>query len=82
MVEREEANAHRLPSDLYMPPHPTVNKCIKPKEGDWRNGSVVMVTNTVCFPRGPEFNSQQTLGGSQPSVAGSDALFWHLGTCR
>ncbi|EDL98661.1 rCG55033 [Rattus norvegicus] len=26
--------------------------------------------------RGPEFNSQQPHGGSQPSVRRSDALFW------
>jgi hypothetical protein len=25
------------------------------------------------------FNSQQPHGGSQPSVMGSDALFWHTG---
>jgi hypothetical protein len=40
----------------------------------WRHGSVVKSTD--CFSRGPEFNSQQTHGGSQPSVMGSDALFW------
>jgi hypothetical protein len=28
-----------------------------------------------CSSRGPEFNSQQQHGGSQPSVRGSDALF-------
>jgi hypothetical protein len=28
--------------------------------------------------RGPEFNSQQPHGGSQPSVMGSDAFFWRL----
>ena len=26
-----------------------------------------------------EFNFQQPHGGSQPSVMGSDALFWHTG---
>jgi len=26
--------------------------------------------------RDPKFNSQQPHGGSQPSVMGSDALFW------
>jgi len=26
---------------------------------------------------GPKFKSQQPRGGSQPSVMGSDALFWH-----
>ena len=42
--------------------------------GGWRNGSAVKSTN--CSPRGPEFNSQQPHGGSQPLVVGSDALFW------
>jgi hypothetical protein len=42
----------------------------------WRDGSVV--TNTVCSFRGPEFNSHQPHGGSQPSIMGSDALFWCL----
>jgi hypothetical protein len=41
---------------------------------DWRDGSVVK--NTDCSSRGPEFSSQQPQGGSQPSVMGSDALFW------
>jgi hypothetical protein len=31
---------------------------------------------TACSSRGSEFNSQQPHGGSQPSVMGSDALFW------
>ena len=40
----------------------------------WRDGSAVKSTD--CSSRGPEFNSQQPHGGSQPSVMGSDALFW------
>jgi hypothetical protein len=36
-----------------------------------------VVKSTGCSSRGPEFNSQQTHGGSQPLVMGSDALFWH-----
>jgi hypothetical protein len=36
------------------------------------------VKSTDCFPRGPEFNSQQPHGGSQPSLMGSDALFWYV----
>jgi hypothetical protein len=40
----------------------------------WWNGSAVKSTD--CSSRGPEFNSQQPHGGSQPSVIGSDALFW------
>jgi hypothetical protein len=31
---------------------------------------------TDCSSRGPEFNSQQPQGGSQPSVMGTDALLW------
>ena len=34
-----------------------------------------MVKSTDCSLRGPEFNSQQTHGDSQPSVMRSDALF-------
>jgi len=40
----------------------------------WRGGSVVKSTD--CSSRGPEFNSQQPHGGLQPSVMGSNALFW------
>jgi hypothetical protein len=40
----------------------------------WRDGSVVKSID--CSSRGPEFNSQQPHGGSQPSAVGSDALFW------
>jgi hypothetical protein len=32
--------------------------------------------STDCSSEGPEFKSQQPHGGSQPSVMGSDALFW------
>jgi hypothetical protein len=42
--------------------------------GCWRDNSVVKSTD--CSSRGPEFNFQQLHGGSQPSVMGSDALFW------
>jgi hypothetical protein len=44
------------------------------KEGGWRDSSVVR--NTGCSSRDPEFNFQQSHGGSQPSVMGSDVLFW------
>ena len=40
----------------------------------WRDGSVVK--STECSSRGSEFKSQQLHGGVQPSVMGSDALFW------
>jgi hypothetical protein len=36
----------------------------------WRDGSVVKSTD--CSLRGPEFNSQQLHGGSQPFVVESD----------
>ena len=36
----------------------------------WRDGSAVK--SAGCSSRGPEFNSQQPHGGSQPSVTGSD----------
>ena len=43
-------------------------------EGGWRDGSVVRSTD--CSSRGPEFNSQQPHGSSQPSVMGSDGLWY------
>jgi hypothetical protein len=42
--------------------------------GGWRGGSAVKSTD--CSSRGPGFNSQPPHGGSQPSLMGSDALFW------
>jgi len=47
---------------IWFPDHP----------GGWRDGSAVKSTD--CSSRGPEFNSQQPHGGSQPSVMGTDAL--------
>ena len=41
--------------------------------GGWRDGSAVKSID--CSSRGPEFNSQQPHGGSQPSVVESDAFF-------
>ncbi|CAO2614024.1 hypothetical protein LEMLEM_LOCUS16369, partial [Lemmus lemmus] len=32
---------------------------------------------TNCTSRGPEFNSQQPHGASQPSIIRSCAHFWH-----
>jgi hypothetical protein len=40
----------------------------------WRDDPAVKSTDYSS--RGPEFNSQQPHGGSQPSVMRSDALFW------
>ena len=42
----------------------------------WKDGSVVK--SAECSSRGPEFNAQQPHGGSQPSVMGSDAVFWSV----
>jgi hypothetical protein len=48
---------------------------IKIKSEDWRDGSV---EEHLSSPGGPEFNSQQQQGDSQPSVMGSDDFFWHV----
>jgi hypothetical protein len=49
--------------------------CLKKwKYGGWKDFSAVK--STGCSSRGPEFNSQQPHGGSQPSVMGFNALFW------
>lgn len=40
----------------------------------WRDGSAVKSTDSSS--KGPEFNSQQPHGSSQPYVMESDALFW------
>jgi hypothetical protein len=47
---------------------------LRKKNVGWRDGSASKSTD--CSSRGPEFNSQQPHGGSQPSVIGSDALYW------
>jgi hypothetical protein len=39
-----------------------------------RDGSAVKSTD--CSSEGPEFNSQQPHGGSQPALMRSDDLFW------
>ena len=44
----------------------------------WRDGSEVK--STGCTSKGPEFNSQELHGGSQPSVMKYTALFWPAGT--
>ena len=35
--------------------------------------------STDCSSKGPEFNYQQSRGGSQPSVMRSGVLFWRAG---
>jgi hypothetical protein len=46
----------------------------KTKDWGWRDGLVVKGID--CSARGPEFSFQKPHGGLQPSVMGSDALFW------
>jgi hypothetical protein len=53
-----------------------ININFEKKLWGWRDGSAVK--NTDYSSKGPEFNSQQPHGGSQPSVMGSDALFWYV----
>jgi hypothetical protein len=50
---------------------PKQNNENKDRAQSWRDGSEVKSTD--CSHKGPEFNSQQPHGGSQPSVIGSDA---------
>ena len=50
---------------------------IKLPLGGWRDGSEVK--SIACSTKGPDFNSQQPHGCSQPSVMGSGALFWPAG---
>jgi hypothetical protein len=42
---------------------------------NWGCRAGEMVKSIGCSSRGPEFNSQQPHGGSQPSVMESDAAF-------
>ena len=55
--------------------HPTslINP-IKLTGCDWTDGSAVKSND--CSSSGPEFKSQELHGSSQPSVVGSNALFW------
>ena len=56
--------------------HLIINKALKIKLYSSRDGSAV--ESNDCSSRGPEFNSQQPHGGLQPSIMGSNALFWWL----
>ena len=42
-------------------------------------GEMAQMVNVCCSFTGTEFKSQQPHGGSQPSILGSDALFWYEG---
>jgi hypothetical protein len=50
-------------------------------EQGWRDDSSV-VKSSGCSSRGPEFNSQQPYGGSQPSVIGSDIVLIYIKIIR
>ena len=56
------------------PIHTHTQFLLRVKQWGWRDGSAVKSTD--CSSRGPEFNSQQPHGGSQPSVMGSNVPFW------
>jgi hypothetical protein len=56
-------------SDLQMESH----KDTRHRAGEMAQRVRVLTASTS---RGPEFNSQQPHGGSQPPVMRSDALFW------
>jgi hypothetical protein len=47
-----------------------------PLKKDSIGAGEMQVKSTDCFSDGPEFKSQESHGGSQPSVMGSGALFW------
>ena len=51
----------------------------KQTKNNWAERDGSEVENTDCSSRGPEFNSQQPQGGSQPSVMGSHVLFYRAG---
>ena len=53
-------------------------QCSKNGQQGWRDGSVVKSTDSSS--KGPEFNSQQPHGGSQPSIMRFGALFSQAGT--
>jgi len=50
------------------------NKEQQQQNQGWRDG--LEIKSADCSSRGPVFNFQQPHGGSQPSVMGSNGLFW------
>jgi hypothetical protein len=48
---------------------------LEPKQNN-RAGELAQWLRAKCSFEGPESNSQQPYGGSQPSLMRSDALFW------
>jgi hypothetical protein len=53
--------------------HGTCSMLKRLTRGSYKDGSALKSTD--CSSSGPEFNSQQPRGASQPSIMGSDALF-------
>ena len=49
---------------------------IQRKNNCWAGEMAQWLRALTALPRGPEFKSKQPHGGLQPSVMGSDALFW------
>jgi hypothetical protein len=70
-VQQEKQN-HRVRNHLWVAHFPSCEMgLIRPLSEGWRDGSAVRSTEQSSS-RGPEFNSQQPHGGSQPSVMGSE----------
>jgi hypothetical protein len=59
-----------LESDLKQTAHSFIRK------SPWGLEMAQQLKSTDSSSKGPEFNSQQPHGGSQPSVVRSDAIFW------
>jgi hypothetical protein len=73
------AKASALPTSFILGKKDNViSRTQNPDARGWRDGSAVKSTD--CSSRGPEFNSQQPHGGSEPSVIESDDLFMCLKT--
>jgi hypothetical protein len=56
--------------------HKIINELVLKNPFSQTGDGSVVVKSTDCSSRGPEFKSQQPHDGSEPSVMGSDALFW------
>jgi hypothetical protein len=68
-THQAEKKIHKPESKLYENTQLTINELKGTRRG-WRDGSEVKSTD--CSSRGPDFNSQQPHGGSQPPVMRSD----------
>jgi hypothetical protein len=63
-----------LKQDLKFENKSFLHRCLRGQRDD------SAVKSTGYSPRGPEFNSQQPQGDSQPSVMRSGAIFWQACT--